>query len=362
MSNKKGKLVNWLFVKGTVAAVALLTAAGFVCALPISPSGAEVQAGGAAVQEKDSSKIWGWWQAVPWDNLPVTSSRWAELLNQPIDLARKGQAGDVHRYEIKRTNLTVDRQGRILSRMTAEGSLSRTLLRKTEPGVWTERVVWERFAAAQGLGAGQYPVPVDFPGARGLSFDFAPRTFDYVNAPVDFIKVGDEVSGYLLKVLTMDAAGWDAVILSLHDHFGGRVRIGDTMREVNFEPWDITRVGGEGTVGQYHAGEMQVSVIGLTRFHGEPCLLLWLSMEGNEVTQKMETPQFSMDMKSTEYFRGEIAVSLNDGRLLGMEIWGPLPCTMAMGFGGQPAKEQPLGAIIQQVSLWEVPEGDTVKK
>jgi hypothetical protein len=94
MSNKKGKLVNWLFVKGTVAAVALLTAAGFVCALPISPSGVEVQAGGAAVQEKDSSKIWGWWQAVPWDNLPVNSGRWADLLNpRHIDLTCKGKAG-----------------------------------------------------------------------------------------------------------------------------------------------------------------------------------------------------------------------------------------------------------------------------
>jgi hypothetical protein len=28
---------------------------------------------------------------------------------------------------------------------------------------------------------------------------------------------------------------------------------------------------------------------------------------------------------------------------------------MEMGFGGQPPKEQPIGAIIQQVSMWEVP-------
>jgi hypothetical protein len=165
----------------------------------------------------------------------------------------------------------------------------------------------------------------------------------------------DEVFGYLLKVLTMDAMGWDAVLLSLRDEFRGQVHIGDMSRQVDWKPWDITRVGGEGTVGQYHVGEMQVSVVGLTRFQGEPCVLIWVSMEGNRVTQKMDTPQLTLNMKSTEYFRGEIAASLLDGRLVGMELWGPLPCVMEMGFGGQPPKEQPIGAIIQQVSMWEVP-------
>jgi hypothetical protein len=28
---------------------------------------------------------------------------------------------------------------------------------------------------------------------------------------------------------------------------------------------------------------------------------------------------------------------------------------MKMGFGGQPPTEQPIGAIIQQVSMWEIP-------
>jgi len=66
-------------------------------------------------------------------------------------------------------------------------------------------------------------------------------------------------------------------------------------------------------------------------------------------------------MKSTEYFRGEIAASLLDGHILAMEIWGPLPCVMEMGFGGQPLKEQPIGAIIQQVSMWEVPSAEKKK-
>ncbi|OFW57608.1 MAG: hypothetical protein A2Y75_08165 [Candidatus Solincola sediminis] len=304
---------------------------------------------------KAESKIWGWWPLVPWDGQTVKASAWAKVLNEPIDLTRKGTAGDKLRYQIKRINLTVDREGKILNRMVAEGRLSRTLLREAEPGIWVERCVWEKYAAAQGMGPNDYPVPQELLGDKSLSFEFSPRTFDYINPPVDFKSLGNEVFGYLLKVLTMDATGWDAVLLSLREEFGGKVRIGDISRQVDWQPWDISRVGGEGSVGQYHVGEMQLSVIGLTRFQGEPCVLIWISMEGNRVTQKMDTPQVALNMKSTEYFRGEIAASLLDGRLVGMELWGPLPCVMEMGFGGQPPKEQPIGAIIQQVSMWEIP-------
>lgn len=303
----------------------------------------------------DRSKVWGWWPLVPWDNQPVTASAWADVLNRPFDLTRKSKSGTQHHYQIKRTNLTVDREGKVLNRMVAEGQLSRTLLREAEPGVWVERCVWERFAAAQGMGPKEYPTPKELLEGQGISFEFSPRTFDYINPPADFGRLGEDVAGYMLKVLTMDAMGWDAVLLGLRDEFGGKVHIGDTTRQTNWEPWDISRVSGEGTVGRYQVGEMQVSVVGLTRFHGEPCLLIWISMEGNEVTQKMDTPQLALDMKSTEYFRGEIAASLLDGHLMAMELWGPLPCVLKMGFGGQPAKEQPIGAIIQQVSMWEIP-------
>ncbi len=304
---------------------------------------------------KGESKIWGWWPLVPWDAQPIKDPAWAKVLNEPIDLSRKGKAGDKLRYQIKRINLTVDREGKVLNRMVAEGRISRTLLREAEPGIWVEHCVWEKFAAAQGMKPDDYPVPQDLLGDKTIAFEFSPRTFDYINPPGDFESIGPEVFGYMLKVLTMDAAGWDAVLLSLRDEFGGKVRIGNLSRQVDWQPWDISRVGGEGSIGQYHVGEMQLSVIGLTRFQGEPCVLIWVSMEGNRVTQKMDTPQVALNMKSTEYFRGEIAASLLDGHLVGMELWGPLPCVMEMGFGGQPPKEQPIGAIIQQVSMWEIP-------
>lgn len=303
----------------------------------------------------DRSKIWGWWPLVPWDNRPVAASAWADVLNKPLDLTRKGKPGIQHRYQIKRINLTVDREGKVINRMVAEGELSRTLLREAEPGVWVERCRWERFAAAQGIGPKDYPDPQELPKARGISYEFFPRTFDYINPPADFARVGNELMGYLLKVLTMDASGWDAILLALRDEFGGKVRIGDTWRQTEWEPWDITRVEDKELAGRYHVGEMQISIVGLTRFHGEPCVLIWFSMEGNEVTQKMDTPQLALNMKSTEYFRGALAASLLDGRLVAMELWGPLPCVMEIGFGGKPPTEQPIGAIIQQVSMWEIP-------
>jgi hypothetical protein len=339
-------LLNTLVIGGLVLAI-----------LPSSGPAAGQSGQTASSPPQRESRIWGLWPVMPWDSQPVKASAWAKILNEPFPLTRKGKAGEVRRYDIKRTNLTVDREGRPLSRMVAVGRISRTLLREAEPGVWVEECVWEKFAAAQGLGPTSYPVPQEMLGEKRISFEFSPRAFDYLNPPADFASLGNEVFGYLLKVLTMDAAGWDAILLSLHDNFGGQVRIGDTWREADWKPWDITQVGGEGKVGQYQVGEMQVSVIGLTRSQGVPCVLIWVSMEGNRVTQDMDTPQVSMKMRSTEYFRGEIAASLFDGHLVTMELWGPLPCVMEMGLGGQPAKEQPLGAIIQQVSMWEIPAG-----
>jgi len=303
------------------------------------------------------SDIWGSWPVVPWDDRPVTASGWVDALNRPLDLTRKGKAGERREYQIKRVNLTLDRTGRVIGRMVAEARLSRTLIREEEPGVWAESCVWERFAVGQAMGPDGYPEPTEVAAARGISYEFSPRTFDYVNPPANFSRVGDEMTGYLLKVLTMDAMGWDAVLLQLRDQRGAAAHIGDTWREVHWEPWDITRVGAEGSAGQYRVGEMQVSLLGLTRFRGEPCALIWVSMEGNKVTQNLDTPQIQMRMDSTEYFRGEIAASLLDGHLVGMELWGPLPCVVEMGFGGQPPTEQPIGAMLQQVSIWEVPAG-----
>lgn len=223
----------------------------------------------------DRSAIWGSWQVVPWDGQEAVGSPWADVLNRPLDLSRKGKAGERHRYQIKRVNLTVDREGKAVSRMVAEAQLLRTLVREAEPGIWVEQCEWERFATGMGMGPNDHPTTQELPQARGISFEFSPRTFDYVNAPADFSRLEYEAAGYLLKVLTMDVMGWDAVLLSVRDQSNGEAHIGDMWRHSEWEPWDITSVIGEGTVGQYHAGEMQTSIAGLTRVKGEPCVLIW---------------------------------------------------------------------------------------
>jgi hypothetical protein len=111
----------------------------------------------------------------------------------------------------------------------------------------------------------------------------------------------------------------------------------------------------QGEAGQYRLGELIVSAAGVTRRNGEPCLLLWFSADGNEVRQDVSNEQMTMRLHGTEYFRGEMAVSLLDGHVVAGELFGPLPWVMEMGFGGQPPTEQPAAGVIQQVSLWEVP-------
>jgi len=301
------------------------------------------------------SNVWGPWQVLPWDGEPVADTAWAEALNRPLDLTRKGQPGEQRRYQVRRINLQVDREGRVLNRMVTEAQLHRVLVEEVQPGLWRERCTWERFAAGQGLGPGDYPTPQDIPLGEGIAFDFSPDTFDYVNPGADFSSAGGELTGYLLKVLTMDAMGAEALVLAARSELGPSPRIGDTFRHSQWEPWDITRVGeGDGAVGRYQLGEMQVSIAGLTRWRGEPAVLIWFSGEGNEVTQEVETPEFAMNMHGIEYFRGQLAASLVNGRVLAMDLWGPLPCRMEMSFGGV-AQEVPIAGFVQQVSLWEVP-------
>jgi hypothetical protein len=84
------------------------------------------------------------------------------------------------------------------------------------------------------------------------------------------------------------------------------------------------------------------------------CALIWYSAEGNSVKQEMNSPQLTLKMDGTEYFRAEIAVSLLDGHIVAGEVWGPVLSMMEVGQGGQTPKELPTTGVMQQVSLWEV--------
>jgi len=307
--------------------------------------------------DASESAVWGKWPLLPWDGKQVMAKDWAELLNRSPDLSRRGKPGERRRYEMRRINLNLDRKGQALGRMVAEGRVARTLLREVESGLWAERIEWERFAVASSQGPAEYPTPQELASARGIAYEFSPRDFNYINPPGDFARLGDEMTGYFMKVMAMDLSGWDAMVLGIRNKVGPEGGIGSAWREPRWqEGREIGRAVGEGAAGRYQLGEMRVEIAGITRWRGEPCTLIWCSAEGNEVKQDFGNAQFAVRMHGTEYFRAMLAVSLLDGHLVAGELWGPVQCLMELGFGGQPPQEQPIAAVLQQVSIWEVSE------
>jgi hypothetical protein len=313
----------------------------------------------APAQEKPESAVWGELAAMPWEAESVTASDYAELLNRPVDLARRGKPGEKRVYEIRRVNLNLDREGRILNRAVSEGRVVRTLVEEVEPGRWSERFEWERFGQGMGMMPEQYPTAAEVEAARGMAYDYDPRTFDFVNAPMDFASLGNPMTGYMMKVLAMDLHGWDAMVYGLRADVGPKVHIGEgTHWEAEKAPFRIAGVGGPEDFGGYLLGESRIMLAGLTRWQGEPCALVWFAAEGNDVTQDIETPEIELHMKGGEYFRALVAVSLVDGHIVAGELSGPVITRMRMGFGGQEPSELPLAAGVGTVSIREVRPSD----
>jgi hypothetical protein len=335
-----------------------------VMALSASPGLAEVERPEAAEAPKAEapparSAVWGEWPVLPWDEAAAKAGDWSDLLNRPLDLRRKGKTGEQRAYLVRRTNAMLDRNGRLINRTIGEGKVLRTLLKEVEPGLWAERIEWQRFAIAQSQGPNDWPALSEIQEARGLSYEFSPRTFDYVNIPGDFGRIPNFMAGYFMKVLGMDLTGWDAMVLGLRGAVGDAVKIGQAELS---RPWQegivIGMPSGQAAAGRYQLGEMRVVVAGVTRTLGEPCVLLWVSAEGNEVKQDIGGEQLAMKMLGTEYFRGQLSVSLLDGRVVAGELWGPVVTVIEMGMGGNPPQETPVAAVLQDLSVWEVPVDD----
>jgi len=339
----------------------LLAALGTVsCLLLCGPGLAEQPAAGtapapAAAAQLPEGQPWAIPIVLPWDDQEAQGGDWSRALNAKQDMTRRGKAGETHWYEFRRENVNYSRIGKPLSRLVAQGRLKRTLLQEEQPGQWRERVEWDRFAVVNTQSGTEVPEPKELPTAAGIGFDFVPTQFDFVNIPADFSRVGDEMGGYLLKIVSIDTMGFDALALAIRGEFHGAARIGDLARvprgQVNMS---IKKVTQEGEATDYRLGELVVSVAGITRRNGEPCLLLWFSADGNDVKQDLGNPQMTIRMSATEYFRGEMVVSLLDGRIVAGELFGPLPSLIEIGMGGEPPKEVPIFGVIQQVSLWEV--------
>jgi hypothetical protein len=310
----------------------------------------------AETKRAATAGVWAEPPIQPWDEARVEAAAWSQSLNRKIDLTRKGRSREQRRYMIRRENLTLERQGKVTSRLISEGTVRRVLLREVEPGLWSDRTEWERFAYRQTLGPTDASKPQEQEKARGIAYEFSPRTFDYLNPPGDFARLGDPIVSHAMKVLAMDVAAFDVFSLTLRDRFGKGLQIGSTIRSPGWEKGQkIGQTTSKEVSGGYQLGEVTTTVAGITRRDGEPCVLLWFSAEGNTVQQEMANPQMTFRMQGTEYFRGTLAVSLVDGRIVAGELWGPLPMRLDLGIGGQPPTEQPIAAVLQQVSLWELP-------
>ncbi len=316
--------------------------------------------GAASAGTLPEGQLWAERPRLPWDEQPVSKGDWAKCLDAKLDLTRRGKVGETRRYRIHRENVMYDPIGRPANRMVADGTIERVLLRETEPGWWTERFTWTRFSAGQGQGPTDVPALQEIPGATGLSYEFSPKTFDYVNIPADFSGIQDPIAAYLIKVIAMDFSGFDALANTFRTASGEPVQIGMAKVEPRWEQsTDITQATSKDTAGRYRLGEMTVSVMGVTRRNGEPCALIWFGAEGNDVSHDLSAGPMAMNFHGTEHFWGEMAVSLRDGHIVGGELRGPLPWVMKMGMNGEEPKQMPIAGVIQQVSLWEIPAETT---
>lgn len=305
------------------------------------------------------SVVWGDAVAMPWDDQRVDGSAEERLLNTAFDLTRRAEPGEVRVYETRRVNITCGPKGEILNRTVSEARVRRTAVEETGPGIWRQRIEWERFAWGMGVGPDQHPEAAEMPGARGIAYDFTPGDFDHVDIPAEFERVGDPMIGYQMKVLAMDVHTWDGLIDTVREKLGPSVNIGASTRSGFGASATISEVGGAGEVGEYRFGENALTLAGVTRCQGEPCALIWYAADGNGVSQKMSSPAVALEMEGTEYFRALITVSLRDGHLVAGELWGPVVTEMKLGFGGQPPELQPISAIVGSVSIWEVPSTET---
>ena len=117
---------------------------------PLStPAGAEPLCANVAQGALVRSSVWGLRNRPPWlaDERPA-GERTTGLGR--IILARRGQPGETRRWSIRRSNLSLGRDGAVTTVIVAEGTVRRTLVKEVEPGLWEEEITWERFAYGQG--------------------------------------------------------------------------------------------------------------------------------------------------------------------------------------------------------------------
>lgn len=104
----------------------------------------------------------------------------------------------------------------------------------------------------------------------------------------------------------------------------------------------------------YHMGESLVATVGWTVVEGEQAALLWFAFEGNTVRQEIDMGPNLFSLSGTEYFRGFVAISLEDGRPLAGSLTGPVVSRTRVGPAGSEGQLLPVAGILQEVSFREI--------
>lgn len=257
-------------------------------------------------------------------------------------LDRIGHDGDTATYRIWRENLTVGRDGTVLSTIEASGMLTRTLLEEVASGVWRERVSWREYEYGEGAPGTAGPDPQPIEEAVGVSYDIDPREdpLSWLNTPGTDMTPGP--ASMLFTVLVLDAWSWDGLIDELRRAGYNAVRPGET---VALDAWSEARDTGSGTSGlsgRYRLGATEVTVVGLAVCgDSRECLRLSFRVGPNEVVQEMP----GIKISGQEYIAGTADLSLDDGSLVRGELWGPLIATFHAN-----GATLPVSGVLQRVT------------
>lgn len=261
-------------------------------------------------------------------------------------LDRIGQGGDTATYRIWRENLTVGRDGTVLSTIRASGMLTRTLTEEVASGVWRERVRWREYEYGEGAPgtAGTDLQPIV--GAVGVTYEIDPREdpLSWLDAPVTDMTPGP--ASMLFTVLILDAWSWDGLIDELRRAGHHAVRPGETIA---LDAWDEARDTGSrtsGLSGRYRLGATEVTVVGLAACgDSRECLRLSFRVGPNEVIQEMPGIRIS----GQEFITGTADLSLDDGSLVRGELWGPLIATFQAN-----GAALPVSGVLQRVTTTRI--------
>jgi len=295
------------------------------------------------------STVWGLRNLPPWlasDRSPDVASTEGAIL-----LDRRGQPGETRRWFVRRSNLSLGPEGGVTRVGIAEGTVARTLVEEVEVGLWEEEIRWERYAYGEADDPLAETPLREVPEVVGLTYRRGPGT---LGVPADRLAAAaPDVAGPMLQALALDVATWRSPVETLREALGPRVDPGDwTCRppdEAALEDLDA-----EATGLTYQLGESLVAAVGWTVVDGERAALLWFAFEGNRVRQALDLGPDLFSLAGTEYFRGFVALSVEDGRPLAGSLTGPLVSRTRIGPAGTEGQDLPMSGILQEVSFREV--------